>query len=90
MTTPFLRDSVEEMPAFFNILDGIVRCRRLVEASIACVQSFVRSPRLTQRDFFSDNGIGIFVSAVNTAVSIRDKPIYELWRMCFQTGMKPP
>ena len=79
MTTLFLRDSVAELPAFTVSLIGVVLIRRVVETSIACVQSFVPSPRFTQRDFFSDNGITLLVSAINAAGSIRDKSTCEPW-----------
>ena len=39
----------------------------------------MHSPRFTQRDFFSDNGITLLVSAVNAAGSIRDKSTCEPW-----------
>ena len=45
MKIVFLRDSVEELPIFTLSLDGVALNRRLVQASIDCVQSFVRSPR---------------------------------------------
>ena len=79
MTNLFLRDSVEELPAFTVSLNGIALKRRVVERSIACVQSFVRSPRFTQRDFFSDNGINFLVSAIDAAGSIRDQSNCEPW-----------
>ena len=77
MTTLFLRDPVEELSAFTVSLGGVTLNRQLVETLIACVQSFVRSPRFTKRGFFSGNGINLLVSAVNAAVSIRDKSICE-------------
>ena len=73
MTTLFLRDSVEELPAFTVSLNGIALNSRVLERSIACVQSFVRSPRFTQHDFISDNGINLLVSAIDAAGSIRDQ-----------------
>ena len=79
MTTLFLRDAVEELPANTVNLNGIGLRHRLVEKSIACVQDFVRSPRFTQRDFFSDNGVNLLVSAVNAAGSVRDQSTYEPW-----------
>ena len=69
MTTLFLSDSVEELPTFTVSLNGVALSRRVVEQSIACVQSFVHSPRFTQRGFFNDNGINLLVSAVNAAGS---------------------
>ena len=77
MTTLFLRDSVEELPAFTVNLNGIAVSRRLVEKSIACIRDFVRSPRFTQRDFFSDIGINLLVSAINAAGSMRDQSTCE-------------
>ena len=77
MTTLFLREAVEELPAFTVSLNGIALHRRVVEKSIACLQDFVRSPRFTQRDFFSDSGIHLLVSAVNAAGSIRDQSTCE-------------
>ena len=79
MTTLFLRDSFEELPAFTVRLNGIALNRGVVERSIACVQSFVRSPRFTQRDFFSDNGISLLVSAIDAANLIRDQSNCEPW-----------
>ena len=57
-----------------------------METSIACVQSFVRSPRLTQRDFFSDNEINLLVSAVNAAGLIRDQSTCEHWANVLPEG----
>ena len=79
MSTLFLRDSVEQLPTFSVSFDGVALNRRLVEASIACVQSFVRSSHFTQPDFFSDIGNILLVSAVNAAGSLRDKWTDEPW-----------
>ena len=79
MTTLFLRDSFEELPAFTVSLNGVALSRRVVETSIACVRIFVRSPHFNQRDFFSGNGINLLVSAVNAAGSIRDQSTCEPW-----------
>ena len=86
MTTLFLRDSVEELPAFTVSLNGIALNRRVVERSIACVQSFVRSPRFTQRDFFSYNGINLLVCAIDAAGSIRDQSNCEPWANVLREG----
>ena len=88
MTTLFLRDSVEELPAFTVRLNGISLSRRLVEKSIACIQDFVRSSRFTQRDFFSDNGVNLLVSAVNAAGSLRDQSTCEPWASVLPDGYK--
>ena len=86
MTTVFLRDSVGKLPTFSVRLDGVVLNRRLVEASIAIVHSFVRSPRFTQRDFFSDIGIGLHVSTINAAETIREEMIYDPWANVLHEG----
>ena len=86
MTTLFLRDSVEELPAFTVSLNGIALNCLVVERSIACMQSFVRSPRFTQRDFFSDNGIKLLVSAIDAAGSIRDQSNSEPWANVLHEG----
>ena len=86
MTTLFLRDSVEELPSFTVSLNGIALSRRIVEKSIACIQDFVRSSRFTQRDFFSDNGINLLVSAVNAAGSMRDQSTFEPWATVLPEG----
>ena len=86
MTILFRRDSVEEFPAFTVSLNGIALSRRIVEKSIACIQDFVRSPRFTQRDFFTDNVINLLVSAVNAASSMRDQSPYEPWANVLPEG----
>ena len=86
LTTLFLRDSVEELPAFTVRLNGISLSRQLVEKSIDCIQDFVRSPRFTQRDFFSDNGANLLVSGVNAAGSMRDQTTCEPWASVLPDG----
>ena len=75
-----------ELSVFTVSLNGIALNRRVVETSIACAQSFVRSPRFTQRDFFSDNGINLLVFAVNAAGSMRDQLTCELWANVLPEG----
>ena len=74
-----LRDSVEELPAFTVSLNGVALNCRVMETSIACVQSFVRSPRFTESDFFSDKGINLLMPAVTAAGSIREQSTCEPW-----------
>ena len=86
MTTLFLRDSVEELPAFTISLNGIALSRRIVEKSTACIQDYVWSPRFTQRNFFSHNRINLLVSAVNAAGSMRDQSACEPWATVLPEG----
>ena len=67
------------MAAFSVNLDEVVLNRRLVEASIGCVQKFVRWPQFTLLDFFSDNEIGCLVSTVNVAGTIREQLTKDPW-----------
>ena len=86
MTTLFLRDSVEELPAFTVSLIGVALNHPIVETSFACVQSFMRSPRFTQRHFLSHNGITLLVFAINATGSVRDKSTYESWANVLPEG----
>ena len=86
ITTLFLRDSVEELRAFTVSLNGVALNRRVVEKSNACIQDFDRPFRFTQRDFFSNNGISLFVSGVNVAGSIRDQSTCEPWANALPEG----
>ena len=86
MTTLFLRDSVEELTAFTVSFNGSALHRRVVENSIACIPDFIRSPRFTQRNFFSDNGISPVVSAVNAAGSVSDQSTCEPWANVLPEG----
>ena len=88
MATLFLRGSVEELPAFTVSLDGVALNRRVVETLIACVQSFVRSPCFTQRDFFNDLGMTLLVSAVNAAGSLRDESTCVPWANVLPEGFE--
>ena len=69
----------EELPTFTVSLNGVAFSHRVVEQSIACVQSSVRSRHFTQREFFSENGINLLVSAVNAAGSMREQSTCEPW-----------
>ena len=86
ITTLFLRESVEDLPTFSVSLDGIALNRQLFEALIACVQSFIRSTRFAYHDFFSDNGIGLLVSAVSAAGIIREESSDEPWAIVLAEG----
>ena len=51
------------------------------------MQSFVRWPRFNNlRDFFTDNGIGLFISAVSTAGTTREESFYEAWANVLPEG----
>ena len=57
-----------------------------MEKSFAGIQGFFRSHRFSQRNFFSDNGISLIVSAVKNAGSIREKSSCEPWESVLTEG----
>ena len=50
------------------------------------MQSFVRDPLFTQRDFFTDNGIAMLLSAVNLAGSVCEDCVYDSWTVILPEG----
>ena len=70
MTALFQRGPAEEIPRFQINLDRVTIDRRAIDSAVCCVQSFVRDPLFTQRDFFTDNGISMLLSAVNVAYDV--------------------
>ena len=79
MTALFQRDPAEEIPRFHLNLDRVTLDQRSIDSAICCVQSFVRDPLFTQRDFFKDNGISMLLSAVNVAGSVCEDSMYDPW-----------
>ena len=79
MTTLFQRGPAEEIPRFQLNLDRVTIDHRSIDSAICCVQSFVREPLFTQRDFFTDSGISMLRSAVNVAGSVCENSVYDPW-----------
>ena len=79
MTALFQRGPAEEIPRFQTNLYRVTIDRRAINSGICCVQSFVRDPLFTQRDFFTDNGISMLLSAVNVAGSVCEDSVYDPW-----------
>ena len=77
MTALFQRGPVEEIPRFHLNLDRVNLDHRAIDCAVCCVQSFVRDPLFTQRDFFTDNGISMLLSAVNVANSVCKDSMYD-------------
>ena len=86
MTTFFQRGPTEEIPRFELNLDRVTISRRSIDSAICCVQCFVRDRLFTQRDFFTDNGISMLLSAVNIAGSVSEDFIYEPWSVIIPEG----
>ena len=77
LTTLFQRGPVEKIPRFELNLDRVTISRRSIDSAICCVQSFVRDPLFTQRDFFTDNGISMLLGAVNIAGGVCEESVYD-------------
>ena len=86
MTTLFQRGPAEEIPRFQLSLDRVTIDRRSTDCAIGCVQSLVRDLLLTQRDFFTDNGISMLLSAVNVASSVCEDSVYDPWTVILREG----
>ena len=86
MTTLFQRGPGEEIPRFQLNLHRVTIDRRSIDSAICCVQSFVRDPMFTQRDFFTDNGTSMLLSAVNVAGSVFEDYVYDPWTVILPEG----
>ena len=79
MTALFQRGPAEEIPWFQINLDRVTIDRRAIDSAVCFVQTFVRDPLFTQRDFFTDNGISMLLSAMNVAGSVCEESVYDPW-----------
>ena len=86
MTALFQRGPAEEIPRFQLNLDRVTIDHRSIDSAICCVQSFVRDPLFTQRDFFTDIGISMLLSAVNVAGSVCEDSVYDPWAVISPEG----
>ena len=86
MTALFQRRPAEEIPRFQLNLDRVTIDRRAIDFPLCCVQSFVRDPLFTQRDFVMNNGISMLLSAVNVAGSVCGDSVYDPWAVIFPEG----
>ena len=86
MTALFQRGPVEEIPRFQLSLDRVTLDHRSIDSAICCVQSSVRDPLFTQRDFFTDNGMSMLLSAVNVAGSVCEDSAYDPWAVISPEG----
>ena len=67
-------------------LDRVTFDHRSIDSAICCVQSFVRDPLFTQRDFFTDSGISRLLSAVSVAGSVCEDSVYNPWAVISAEG----
>ena len=66
-------------PVFTVSLNGVAIDHEKVKGAVACVQDFVRHPLLTQRNFFSENGINMLNIAVTAADPVRKSDRFDPW-----------
>ena len=69
----------EVHPVFTVSLDGVAIDHEKLKGAVACVQDFVRHPSFTQRNFFSETGIGMLNSAVTAADAVRNSAQFDPW-----------
>ena len=81
MTTLFQRGPVEKTSRFELNFDRVTISCHSIDSAICCVQSYVRNLLIAQRDFFTDNGISMLLSAVNIAGSVCEDSIYNPWNL---------
>ena len=86
MTALFQCGLAEEIPRFQLNLDRVTIDHRSIDSAICCVQSFVRDPLFTQRDFFTDTGISMLLSTVNVAGSVCEDSVYDPWAVISAEG----
>ena len=86
MRASFQRGPAEEIPRFHLNLDRVTIDRRAIDSAVCCVQSFVRDPLSTQRDFFTSNGISMLLSAVKVAGSVCEDSVYDPWAVISADG----
>ena len=75
----FQRGPGVELTRFALNIDHVTISTLAVESAICVVQSFVRDFLLTQRDFFTDNGISMLLSAENVAGSVCEGSTNDPW-----------
>ena len=86
MTALFQRGPAKEIPRFQLNLDRITNGHHSIDSAICCVQNIVRDPLFTQRDFFTDSGISMLLSAVNVAGSVCEDSVYDPWAVISAEG----
>ena len=69
----------EVHPVFTVSLDGVAIDHEKVKGAVACVQDFVRHPSFTQRNFFSETGIGMLNNDVTAADAVRNSARFDPW-----------
>ena len=64
---------------FIINLDRVMICGDEVQSAILCVQDFVRSPHVTQRNFFLDSVIAMLAESAAISDRITLSAVFEPW-----------
>ena len=79
LTTLVIRGSPTQGEEFAISLDRVAIKKEEVRGVLLCVQDFVRSPHITQRNFFSETGLSMLSESDAIADSITSSPLYAPW-----------
>ena len=79
LTTLVIRGSSTHCEVFTINVDRVAIKKEEVRGVLLCVQDFVRSPHITQRNFFSETGLTMLSESVAIADSITSSAIYAPW-----------
>ena len=79
LTALIVRGPVTCGGRFIINLDRVMICEHEVHSAILCVRDFLRSPRFTQRNFFSDSGIAMLAESASIFDRIRHSAFSEPW-----------
>ena len=67
-------------PIFTVSLDGVTFDHERAKRAVPCVQDILCQPLFTQRNFFSEIGIGMLSTAIAGADAVRNTSELDLWR----------
>ena len=74
-----VRGPVTSGERFVINLERVMICEDEMRGTMLCVQDFVRSPHIIERNFFSDSGIAMLSESAALCASITSSAGFELW-----------
>ena len=79
LTALIVRGPVTCGGRFIITSDRVMICEHEVHSAILCVQDFIRSPRFSQWNFFSDSGIAMLAESAAISDRITHSTVFEPW-----------
>ena len=79
LTALIVRGPVSCGGRFITNLERVMICEDEVHRAILCVQDFIRSPHVNQRNFFSDSGIAMLAESAANSDKITHSAVFEPW-----------